>query len=172
MDETSNLGRSALGMACANGAAEVVDVLLKKGADLIVKNSDGWTPLYAASTKGHVEVVKMLLKVGADITVGDSNRRTPLYAASGNGHVEVVKLLLKKGADITVVKKYGETSLHAASYNGYVKVVKLLLGIPSVDASKTDRLGHTALFLASRYRQHQAVQVLLSDGRINPGTKD
>jgi hypothetical protein len=62
--------------------------------------------------------------------------------------------------------------LHAASNKGHVEVVKLLLGVPSVDASKTDRLGRTALFLAARYGQHQVIQVLLSDGRINPGTRD
>ncbi|RSL41816.1 hypothetical protein CEP51_016541, partial [Fusarium floridanum] len=162
VNETSSLGRSALGMACTNGAAEV-DVLLKKGADLAVKNSDGWTPLYAASTKGHVKVVKMLLKVGADIMVGDSNRRTPLYAASNNGHVEVVKLLLEKGADITAANKDGWTPLITASGNGHVEVARLLLE-KGADITVADDDGWTPLIAASFSGHVEVVKLFLEQG--------
>ncbi|WAO94557.1 NACHT domain-containing protein [Fusarium falciforme] len=113
--ERSSLGKSALGIACANGSRDV-DILLEKGADM---------------------------------TAADNNGGTPLFAASNNGHVEVVKLLLEKGADMTIANNIGLTPLIAASRNGHVEVVKLLVGISSVDASKTDRLGRTALFFVS-----------------------
>ncbi|WAO96991.1 Hypothetical protein NCS54_01468900 [Fusarium falciforme] len=93
VNETSSLGRSALGIACTNGSIDVVDVLLKKGADITVADNDGLTPLNAASANGHIEVVKLLLEKGADVTVADDGGRTPLNSASNNGHVGVVKLL-------------------------------------------------------------------------------
>lgn len=71
-----------------------------------------------------------------------------------------------------VANKHGITLLIAASVSGHVEVVKLLIGIPSVDAGKTDYLGRTALFFASRYGQLEVVQALLADGRINSDTRD
>jgi hypothetical protein len=62
-NESSSLGRSPLGVACANGCIDVVDVLLKKGADLTVTNRNGWTPLHAASYNGHEHVVDLLIVV-------------------------------------------------------------------------------------------------------------
>ncbi|KAH7113174.1 hypothetical protein B0J13DRAFT_590781 [Dactylonectria estremocensis] len=57
VNKTSNLGRSALGIACANGYINV----------------NGSTPLTAASGNGHIEVVKMLLEYGADMIVVNNN---------------------------------------------------------------------------------------------------
>jgi ankyrin repeat protein len=74
VNETSSLRRSALGIACANGSIEVVDALLKKGADITVANNDGWTPRFVASVSGHIEVVRLILEKGADITVANKNR--------------------------------------------------------------------------------------------------
>ncbi|KAI8653627.1 hypothetical protein NCS56_01317100 [Fusarium sp. Ph1] len=116
VNETSSLGKSALGIACTNGSAQVVDVLLNKGADLTVTYSDGWTPLYAASSKGHVKVVQLLLEKGADVTAADKNGLTPLITASSNGHVEVVKLL--SGIPSVDVSKTDPTTLLLASRYG------------------------------------------------------
>ncbi|KAJ6436497.1 hypothetical protein O9K51_10979 [Purpureocillium lavendulum] len=120
VNETSSLGRSALGMACANGCLAVVDVLLNKGANFTVTTESGLTPVNLASINGHVEVVKLLLENGADITVATKKGWTPLYSASANGHVEVVKLLLEEGADITFASNSGWTPVNSASANGHV----------------------------------------------------
>ncbi|KAM0416002.1 hypothetical protein ACHAPT_013029 [Fusarium lateritium] len=127
VNETSSMGRSALGISCANGSAEVVDVLLEKGADITAVDKNGLIPLIAASAGGHMEVVKLLLEKGADITAIDNGGWAPLITASNNGHMDVVKLLLEKGADVTAVDNDGLTPLIAASRNDHIEVVKLLL---------------------------------------------
>ncbi|KAH7016251.1 ankyrin repeat-containing domain protein, partial [Microdochium trichocladiopsis] len=51
-------------------------------------------------------------------------------------------------------------------------VVNILLGNAGVQPTRTDRLGRTALFLASRMGHHNVVRVLLADGRTPPEAKD
>ncbi|PNP56426.1 hypothetical protein FNYG_15355 [Fusarium nygamai] len=89
VNETSTLGRSPLGIACAKGFIEVVDLMLRNRADITVVDTNRWTPVIAASFDGHAEVVKLLLENKADITVASNEGVTPVIAASLNGHAEV-----------------------------------------------------------------------------------
>ncbi|RBA11145.1 hypothetical protein FPRO05_04318 [Fusarium proliferatum] len=97
-NESSSLGRSPLGVACANGCIDVVDVLLKKGADLTVANHNGWTPLHAASYNGHEHVVDLLLDHGCRADLRDKEGRTPLSCAAEKGHEPIVRRLLAMDA--------------------------------------------------------------------------
>ena len=47
---------------------EIRDLILK-GADVNIKDIDGWTALIWAAEKGHKEIVEMLLDGGADVNV-------------------------------------------------------------------------------------------------------
>ncbi|KAI8710938.1 hypothetical protein NCS52_01522700 [Fusarium sp. LHS14.1] len=161
--ERSSLGRSTLGIACANGLKGIIDVLLTEEADILVANNDGLTPLNAASVNGHVEVVKLLLKEGADISVANNDGWTPLYVASGLGHIEIVKELLKEGADSKVASKDGRTPLFEASYNGHIEVVKVLLE-KEASVSATSETGLTPLIVASATGHTEVVEELLKKG--------
>ena len=90
-------GLTALMMASANGHTEIVKLLLGKGAEVNVKNTDdGVTALFMASANGHTEIVKLLLDKGADVNVKNIYGITALFMASAHGHTEVAKLLLDK----------------------------------------------------------------------------
>lgn len=104
-----------------------IKLLLEREAKITVVNSDGWTPVNAASSRGYVKVVKLLLEKGADITVANNHGVTPLISASSNGHTEVVELLLEAGAGNRVADNYGLTPLRATSETGRVDVVKVLI---------------------------------------------
>ena len=52
-------GKTALLMACKNGHTEIVEILMKRGADQYVK-SNGKTPRDIAISNGHTEIVKIL----------------------------------------------------------------------------------------------------------------
>ena len=49
------------------GNREAVKKLLKEGADVNAKNSDGYTALILASSNGRTEIVAMLLDAGANV---------------------------------------------------------------------------------------------------------
>ncbi|RYP27389.1 hypothetical protein DL767_007708 [Monosporascus sp. MG133] len=157
-------------LASDNGHVEVVKLLLEKGADWTIRDSNGWTPLSVASDSGQVEVVKLLLEKGADWSIRDSDGWTPLYAAAYNGHVEVVKLLLEKGADWSIRDSDGWTPLNIASDSGHVEVVKLLLE-KGADWTIPNNNGRIPLHAASLNGHVDVVKLLLENG-VDPNAKD
>lgn len=49
---------SQLHIASANGYLSVAELLLEHRAQVEVKDTDGWTPLHAASCWGHVSAAR------------------------------------------------------------------------------------------------------------------
>ena len=61
----NHTGRSPLTMAAANGHAEIVRLMVERGAPVNVRDLNGETPLMAAQNNGHEEVVRVLRELGA-----------------------------------------------------------------------------------------------------------
>lgn len=55
---------------------EQLQFLAKNGADLNIKNSQGYTPLMLAVLKNNIDMVRALLEAGADTSVTDNKGRT------------------------------------------------------------------------------------------------
>ncbi len=90
--------------AVRGGDVELVEKLLKSGADVNVVNEELETPLHLAAGGGHLGLVELLIKHGADVNAQDSEGRTPLCIATANNDV-VVELLLKHGATPCATKE-------------------------------------------------------------------
>lgn len=86
------------------GNVRIVQLLLRKGADVRWANRHGATPLWAAATvtAGHLErtehgdnvslrLVRALLAAGADPNQADRERVGPLYLAAQEGNAAVVR---------------------------------------------------------------------------------
>ena len=54
-------------MAARKNHKEIVETLLRAGADKDRQDRDGYTPLHDAAITGHKEVVEILLRAGTDI---------------------------------------------------------------------------------------------------------
>ena len=55
---------------------QIVQLLLKRGADVNAQNNNYSTPLHLATSS---EIARLLLQYGADIDARDQNHRTPLH---------------------------------------------------------------------------------------------
>ena len=64
-------GWTPLHEACCLSSADVVNALLKHGADPKARCKDGTTPLHKAARAGSKAVVFMLLQAGADVSAVD-----------------------------------------------------------------------------------------------------
>jgi ankyrin repeat protein len=93
-------GLTALILASHFGCAEVVRILIQRGADVACRDDGQSTPLHKASKQGHPDIVQDLLENSADPNAQDELLETPLHRALRNGNLEVAHCLLKHGANI------------------------------------------------------------------------
>ena len=93
-------------LAAARGHKNMVQLLLSRGAEMVLKYGDSYNDaLLEAARGGYLQVAKLLLDHGADIHSthhGDSNPEpTPLGAAASHGHAHMVQFFLDNGVDLT-----------------------------------------------------------------------
>ncbi len=141
--------------AADRGDVPLMRLLLQLGADPLLPNFQGTTPLLAAAGVGTnepqeeageeseaLEAVNLLLDLGADVNTVDGNGDTAMHGAAYNISPRVVRRLAERGADPRVWKnanKAGGTPLFIAE--GYIS------RLPRPDAPTIEAI--TKLMLAA-----------------------
>jgi ankyrin repeat protein len=157
----SDDGTTVVMHATAVGDANLLKLLLDKGADVNAKNKAGATALMWAV--GDRDKVRALLDRGADVNAQAASGRTPLMIAVGSpGAAEVAKLLIDKGAN-AAYSHQGYTVLMAAAASGEREVVRLLLA-KGADVKAKNRVGWTALHDAALAANRGIAEDLLNHG--------
>ena len=150
-----------LASASRRGHAEVARVLLEHGANLEIRDRQGWSPLDCASRWGHVDVIQVLVEHGADVKALRMGDDTALHIASYIGHLAAVRLLLECGADAKAKDSENETPLHLASDEGIARV----LIAHGADPNAQDKYNRTPLSRALEWQGGAEVaRVLLENG--------
>lgn len=130
IDLTDKQGITGLNFAVAYNQFNVVRFLIEKGANLNIKDKNGWSPIITASQllKDKTEIVKYLIQNGANINQVDKDGFSALHIAIENNYFNVAKLLIIKGIDISIKTKLDkETALHKAVRSNNFELVQLLL---------------------------------------------
>lgn len=104
-------GMTPLYNACRSGWGDVVELMIRRGADVDTE-SYGETPLLKVAGKkvNDVHLAKILIDNGADVDAKDAQGNTPLYHAILNKNSAMIKLLLDNGADMYIKNKRGDTA--------------------------------------------------------------
>jgi hypothetical protein len=121
-------GGTALYFASHRGQLEAVRWLLaQEGIDANRGNTNGASPLHAASRCGHEAVVEALIAAGADVNHRDCWGNTALLSASAFGHPAIVQRLIAAGSRVNYVDTDGWTALDWAQAYHRPATVEVLL---------------------------------------------
>jgi uncharacterized protein len=90
---TNGSGYNALTGAVASGHTQIVEWLLKNGANSNYRYGPGYSPLLTAAANGHIEIVKLLLTHGADLHATTKDGKSALALAAERNHSAVVQFL-------------------------------------------------------------------------------
>ncbi|MCK5457486.1 MAG: ankyrin repeat domain-containing protein [Melioribacteraceae bacterium] len=119
--------QSLLMLSGFNGHTDLCEYLIKSGAHIEARETNGRTALMFASTGPFPKTVELLLQNDANPnSIDNLEHFTPLMHAAAEGHIEVVKILLDHGADPSLKDIDGDTAESFAVQKGHSKVAKLL----------------------------------------------
>ncbi|KAK3563407.1 hypothetical protein QTP86_026229, partial [Hemibagrus guttatus] len=163
VDSRSDNGQTPLMLAAEQGSVEIVQELIRRGANVNLDDVDCWTALISASKEGHVEVVQELLANNANLEHRDMGGWTALMWGAYKGRVEVARLLLEKGANPNITGQYGVYPIIWAAGRGHAEIVRLLLQ-HGAKVNCSDKYGTTALIWAARKGHYDCVMHLLENG--------
>jgi len=127
----------------------LVDLLLRKEADVSAKNNSGQTALHFTASKNNLDVARRLINNNppASARVKDKRGQYPIHRAAAVGSVPMVELLLKNKSPLDATDAAGQTPLHHAIAEGHGDTaVALLKAGAATDKKDTD--GFLAMELA------------------------
>ena len=88
-------GYTALFESVRSASIELVETLLKHGADPEIPDDDGTTPLHMAAKYARPQIVKLLLKYGANANRTNATGYTPLGIALVNNHRQTTSVIVE-----------------------------------------------------------------------------
>ncbi|CAH1153955.1 unnamed protein product [Phaedon cochleariae] len=112
---------------------EIVEELLKRGANIHDKNDEGGTALHWAAFKGTVKILNNLLEKGAKVNDQDIYGDTPLHWAAEQGHLDCLKILVDSGGDVDIQNKKGQNILDIAFSFKRDEIIRYLHDRPIIE---------------------------------------
>ncbi|XP_031437039.1 kinase D-interacting substrate of 220 kDa B isoform X3 [Clupea harengus] len=164
VDGRSDNGQTPLMLAAEQGSMEIIQELIRRGANVNLDDVDCWSALICAAKEGHVEVVNELLESSAYIEHRDMGGWTALMWAAYKGRAEVTKVLLENEANPnTTGHQYSVYPIIWAAGRGHAEIVHVLLK-HGAKVNCSDKYGTTPLIWASRKGHYECVMHLLENG--------
>ncbi|KAK6594171.1 hypothetical protein ACHAPC_010015 [Botrytis cinerea] len=128
---------------------DIVNLLLKKEAEVNAKNFSDQTALHFATSKNNLPIAKLLLSQTppASCRVKDKRGQYAIHRAAAIGSTPLVELLLKNKSPLNPTDVAGQTPLHHAVAEGHGDTAVALLKA-GAETDKKDVDGCLALDLA------------------------
>ncbi len=167
----------------AKGNVEIAQLLIERGADVNIKNSEGRTALMYAAERNHIDYMNLLLKEGAEVNVQDYQGMTALMYASESVRLNAVELLIKNKAQVGTKDSEGRTALMHVAIGSAGATIRDTFSVENTDYNRavadvliknkavvndTDQYGNTPLMHAAANGELGVVYLLLDrKARVN-----
>jgi ankyrin repeat protein len=175
LDESNH---APLEWAVISGDMQIVNDLLKHGADPNFAGLSSRAPLLLACALEDLPMVQRLISAGANVDrignisstdadeVPKSSLLTPFIVAATEGNGQIMQCLLDHGADLNKEIdgiRQGDLALVTSGVNRHIRVTQLLMK-RGFNLNARDHEGRTALWLAVKNEEREAVEALLKLG--------
>lgn len=128
LEAVNNKGQTPLHMAVYSGSGDIVQALIRAGANVNVATwHERTTPLHMACEKGYARITQLLMHAGANIHATNLLERTPLHCAAISGRSDVALLLINAGAKIQAVDAHGWEACQIAELYEHREFQELLI---------------------------------------------
>lgn len=120
LEHTDTRGNTPLHVAVAQGNVQVVEMLLRHGANPdAVMWATGYTPLHLSAMGAYTTVTRSLLAHGARVSsLGGPRLCTPLHIAASHGSWPCIRALIGAGADPRALDIHGISPMEHISKHG------------------------------------------------------
>ena len=152
-----------LELATSTNSLEVVNMLLKYGADPNAKKDGIFTPLCTAIRDNREQLVDVLLAAGADPNL--SSAEYPAFKCVTHNRAHILPKVLAAGADPSTPKGIIEAAVAHKNKDALTYLLE-----HDVDPNARNQQGHTAMTTAIRKNEIQLLDILLSYG-ADPGVR-
>jgi hypothetical protein len=166
VDAHNELGTTPLFVAAKESSPEVIDALIRAGANInfrvqIGNDLRGRTPLMNAATGTKGETVALLLDAGADANVFESHGWSAAHFAAHRDNVEGLRALHRHGVDLDLRNpgNRGETPLMIAACYGQLNAIRVLIEL-GANPRATDRQGESVYGWAKYFKRTEAMEAL------------
>ncbi len=107
---------------------EFVQYLIRNGADINLKDEQGYAPLcYAISRPNNIELISFLINNGADVNTQDKNGNTLFHITTPWKNEELLELLLRRGGEISKPNNNGLTPIQYLALYSNTDILKIII---------------------------------------------
>lgn len=152
-------GVPILAIAASHNQLEIVDLLLKHGADVNAEIPDRKENVFLyASYSANTSILQSLYVTRADIKFKNGEGKTAAIIAAEGGNKDAVIWLLTTFPEHFMDDK--KRLLFIASARGYLDIVRIIIN-SKIDINMTDEIGKTAIAFASTSNHVPVIRFLL-----------
>ena len=159
-ERDAQTGATALHHAVSKANADMIELVLQRGADAALGDHAGNTPLHIAAMMNQLAILPLLLASAPTVRMANHEGNTPLMLAASQGHAEMTRRLASK-SDLHQVNRNGNNALMLAAAGGHGDIVRRLLG-KGASAGLFNRSGASAIQLAAEGGHLDVVLSLLA----------
>ena len=118
--------------AARNNHIKLIQDLIKKGANLNIRDKNGFSPLYVAIKNNHKKILNLLFKYGAGFSIDKKTGNTYLHDAAEKQDLKMAKILTKlkfqkRNYDLNKKNLAGKTPFDIAFENKNIYMMRYLL---------------------------------------------
>lgn len=160
----ASCGLAPLHQAAQAGRMEILQMLLRRKAQVDQVDASGSTALFHAAEAQQLEMLQYLLSQGLRPEQCNDSEKTALHAAAQQGTLEACRALLAAATSEVLIKSQdweGATAVHLGIKGGHAEVCRFLMEARA-DPQEALDFGVTPLQLAAEGHQ-EVLRLLLSD---------